>query len=546
MTLKARILTLVSVLISALIALVVILAVQFVKGDKFDSLTLRAQRTADLQAAALAQPIWDMEDERQSVLLEALTTDQDLLYAAILSDSGEATASVGRKPLADDDVLNASQVIRYEGDGDAIGVGSLTLSFSKARLEEQASALAKYGIIAALVILAVILGLVHIALGLFTKPLAKITGTMDTLVAGDLSVDIPSTERKDEIGNMARSVLVFKDNAVENQRLQKVAEKAAEQEAQAKARAEERRQKALEDEKLELEAAERRRLENEAARKKAMQDLAVAFEQSTQGIIEQVASTTNTLQKEAVHLSEISGEGVEKVAGGDAAVTEASSNTSTIAASTEEMSSSISEITRQISLSSEGAREAVDKGSSAQTQMQELSEKAAAINGVLAMIQGISEQTNLLALNATIEAARAGDAGRGFSVVASEVKDLATQTAKATAEIQAQVEEMQGSTNEAVSSISAVVDTVNKVGDMVASIAAAVEEQDAATNEIARSARLASDSAVVARESISALTTTVEETGDLSQSLNNVASGLADQTHLLQKATGSFLEGIRG
>lgn len=545
MSLKAKILMLVTVLISAIIAAVVIVAVQFVTSDKLQELNIRAQRTADLQAAALSQPIWDMEGDQQTALLEALLGDSELVYAAILSKAGEAVLSVGKEPKNGDAILSAQQKILYDGDGENVEVGVLWLSFSKAVLEEQSATLAQFGFIAALVILTVILGCVLFALGLFTKPLASITKTMNKLVDGDLAVDIPSIDRKDEIGNMARSVKVFKDNAIENTRLQKIAEEAAVRERQELEEAELRKQTDVEREKAEQEAIEARRTEREARSRQERYSLAQAFEQSIQGIIEQVAETSSKLKLDADNLSKISGEGVGQVTEGDRSVSEASSNTATIASSTEEMASSITEITRQITLSSTGANEAVEIGERAQGQVQDLSDKAVAIDSVLTLIRDISEQTNLLALNATIEAARAGDAGKGFSVVASEVKSLATETAKAAAEIQGQVEDIQSATQETVGHIGSVVTNVNGVGEMVAGIAAAVEEQDAATNEIARSARLASDSAASASKSISSLTSTVEETGSLSKSLNNVASNLAGQTDLLQTATADFLAGIR-
>jgi len=546
-SLKAKILILVSVLISAIIAIVVISAVQFVTTDKLKELGIRAQRTADLQAAALSQPIWDMDDSQQTALLEALLGDQELVYAAILTESGELSLSAGSKPASSDseNFLTAEQAIIYTGDGDSVDVGALVLSFSKAELEDQSSTLAKYGFIAALVIMSVILACVLFALGLFTKPLAKITDTMIKLVDGDLSVDIPSAERKDEIGNMARSVQVFKDNALENTRLQKIAEEAAVREQQEQEEAKLRAQNEIEREHAEQEAAEERRVEQEARSRQERADLANSFEKSIQGIIEKVAATSSHLKSDSENLSDISGQGVGQVTDGDRSVSEASSNTATIASSTEEMASSISEITRQITLSSASANEAVERGERAQSQVQDLSEKAVAIDSVLTLIRDISEQTNLLALNATIEAARAGEAGKGFSVVASEVKSLATETAKAASEIQGQVEEIQNATQETVEHIGSVVTNVNNVGDMVTGIAAAVEEQDAATNEIARSARLASDSASSASKSISELTTTVEETGTLSQSLNGVAGDLAGQTELLQNATAEFLSGIR-
>src|SRR5207253_10906343 len=121
----------------------------------------------------------------------------------------------------------------------------------------------------------------------------------------------------------------------------------------------------------------------------------------------------------------------------------------------------------------------------------ELSSAASRIGDVVKMITAIAEQTNLLALNATIEAARAGEAGRGFAVVASEVKALASQTAKATDEIGTQIAAMQTATQDSVGAIKEIGGTIGRIAEIATTIAAAVEEQGATTQEIARNVQQA-------------------------------------------------------
>jgi methyl-accepting chemotaxis protein len=121
----------------------------------------------------------------------------------------------------------------------------------------------------------------------------------------------------------------------------------------------------------------------------------------------------------------------------------------------------------------------------------ELNEAAGRIGLVVRLITDIAEQTNLLALNATIEAARAGDAGRGFSVVAGEVKALAGQTARATEDITTQIAAMQHATERSIEAIGAIESTIRGIGEITGTIAAAVTEQGAATQEIARSVETA-------------------------------------------------------
>lgn len=161
-----------------------------------------------------------------------------------------------------------------------------------------------------------------------------------------------------------------------------------------------------------------------------------------------------------------------------------STNVQTVAAAAEELVASVQEISRRVGEASSIANQAAKQGEQATAVVEGLQDTTGQIGKVVELINSIAAQTNLLALNATIEAARAGEAGKGFAVVAQEVKALASQTAKATAEIGHQITSVQAGTTrvvDAIRSIAAIIGTIEGVSQ---SIAAAVEEQGAVTQEI--------------------------------------------------------------
>ena len=214
--------------------------------------------------------------------------------------------------------------------------------------------------------------------------------------------------------------------------------------------------------------------------------LADQFEGAVGSIVERVSQASAELEACSAALSETAQTTQQLTMTVTAASEQASGNVEAVAGATEEMSSSVNEISRQVHESSRIANEAVRAGGKTDSRIAELTQAATRIGDVVALITAIAEQTNLLALNATIEAARAGEAGRGFAVVASEVKQLASQTAKATEEIGTQVAGMQAATNESVAAIKEIGGTIGRISEIATMIAAAVEEQDSVTKDIAR------------------------------------------------------------
>jgi methyl-accepting chemotaxis protein len=195
------------------------------------------------------------------------------------------------------------------------------------------------------------------------------------------------------------------------------------------------------------------------------------------------------------------------------AATQASDNVEAVAAAAEEMTTSVNDIGRQVQDSARIAGTAVEQARKTDDRINELSQAASRIGDVINLITSIAEQTNLLALNATIEAARAGEAGRGFAVVAQEVKQLASQTAKATSEIGGQITNMQVATQDSVVAIKEIGGTIGHISEIASAIAAAVEEQGAATKEIARNVQQAARGTEHVSGNIVGVNQTAEQTG---------------------------------
>jgi methyl-accepting chemotaxis protein len=346
-----------------------------------------------------------------------------------------------------------------------------------------------------------------------SRPITAMTETMRRLAGGEMSAEIPGVNRKDEIGKMASAVLVFKDNALETERMRG------------------------EQQKAERTATEQRKQE--------MHKLANAFEGAVGEIVDTVSSASTELEASASTLT-VTAERAQQLATAVAAASEeATTNVQSVASATEELSSSVNEISRQVQQSARMANDAVDQARKTNDRVSELSKAAARIGDVVELINTIAGQTNLLALNATIEAARAGEAGRGFAVVASEVKALAEQTAKATGEIGQQISGIQAATHESVGAIKEISGTIEKLSEISQTIAAAVEEQGAATQEISRNVQQAAQGTHEVSSNISDVQRGAGETGSASSQVLSAAQSLSRDSSRLKLEVSKFLDTVR-
>ncbi|HET7880485.1 MAG TPA: HAMP domain-containing methyl-accepting chemotaxis protein, partial [Acetobacteraceae bacterium] len=490
----------------------------------YRSINLKSQNVeASLIRAAKddsTQSIKGSHEKLAALKLEGLSLDRQILSDAVNAIDAYAAAAQQAASVVEEDAFSATMFMNDAGQKYAAAERKVSDFVAAAvkvddAFDEQMASMMNARrlttIICAVLAVLISIGTSTLLGRLISRPIVAITAAMRRLADGDLATDIPAADRKDEVGQMAQALVVFKANAQQSRSLQQ----AAEQDHALKAR-----------------------------RQAAMDRYTQEFGTSTAGVMASLVRSAETMRATAQQMSDAAHHTRDSAARAADGASRSSANLGAVSAAAEQMSSSINEISQQVGRATQAASAAVQRANVTDAKVGGMAEAADRVGEVVRLINDIASRTNLLALNATIEAARAGEAGKGFAVVAGEVKALATQTAKATEEISQQIASIRASTSDAVGAVRDVSNAIGEVNEVATAIAAAVEEQAVATREIAASVQTVSMATQDATQAMQDVSSISEQTDAASAQVLADAASVGSEADKLRGEVTQFLSAM--
>ncbi|MEM6832866.1 MAG: nitrate- and nitrite sensing domain-containing protein [Pseudomonadota bacterium] len=354
------------------------------------------------------------------------------------------------------------------------------------------------------------------------RPIAALIEVADGLTKGRRDDAIPHKEAKSEIGSFATSLAALQSSLIEGDRLRAEREEADKQAAEEERQAAERRQKEELEERIKAEQAQ---AEQQRAISASLGELASIVEHELSSMITDIFGISKETRSTGDDLQSASQNVTGQIGEATTATTSAAQSSQSIAAAAEEMAVSLADVTEQVNATQALIEKTSNEAETITGSLGGLTDAANRISEVVTIISEIAEQTNLLALNATIEAARAGEAGKGFAVVASEVKMLANQTSRSLEDIRSGVSGMQGEVQNAVSGVESVAGMISELNERSVTVSSSVAQQSDVTREIAQSIQTASSNV---DQVVSQIEKVSEENGTMAERTESI-TGLSGQ-----------------